>query len=121
MSDGTALGCIGRCKVCGKAIQLRRVIEFGEAGHEIEVDTWLHFGAGTDHYAELSPGVGEYYDEQIAEQKAEYERECARQLRAGRCPHSGLRLHPHGNAAAVSDLSCDVCDCFGYSKNEVGQ
>lgn len=57
LRNGTALGCIGRCKVCGKAIQLRRVIQFGEVGHEIEVDIWLHFGVGTDHFAELNRGV----------------------------------------------------------------
>lgn len=57
---------------------------------------------------------GEYHA-----QKVEYERHCANSLRQGMCPDSGLRLHANGNAAAVSDLSCDVCDCFGYSRAEI--
>lgn len=48
LRDGTALGCIGRCKVCGKAIQLRRVW----SDLTTEEDRWLHF-RWADHVAEL--------------------------------------------------------------------
>jgi hypothetical protein len=43
----------------------------------------------------------------------------AKYLSAARCPYSGLPLHHRGNAAVVSDLSCDMCDCFGFAKSEV--
>lgn len=64
LRDGTALGCIGRCKVCGKAIQLRRTTLFmwprdGEEKGRIvpgEHDSWAHF-INTDHAAVLMPGV----------------------------------------------------------------
>lgn len=53
--EGTALGCIGRCKECGKAIQLRRSI--GEFYYGlVEMDEWAHF-TNSDHPAVLSPGV----------------------------------------------------------------
>ncbi|MFV8049914.1 hypothetical protein [Mycobacterium sp. 48b] len=65
LRDGTALGCVGRCKVCGKAIQLRRVREwmvrdgFGMEGAEFDV--WCHFTMGrideSGHPAQLNPGV----------------------------------------------------------------
>lgn len=45
----------------------------------------------------------------------------AEHLGRGICPASGLGLYPWGNAAAVSELSCAVCDCFGYRREEVGQ
>lgn len=55
--EGTALGCIGRCKVCGLAIQLRRTTVFMSGSVTPgEEDRWGHFVA-TDHLAELSPGV----------------------------------------------------------------
>lgn len=68
LSDGTALGCIGRCKRCGRAIQLRRTTMFNWDDKTIapgEHDAWAHF-VTTDHAAELSPGVGAYYDELLA-------------------------------------------------------
>lgn len=64
-SDGTALGCIGRCKVCGKAIQLRRMTMFNWDDKTItpgESDAWAHF-VTSDHRAELSPGAGAYCDD----------------------------------------------------------
>ena len=51
----TAIGCVGRCKVCGKAILLMATYVDGS-------ELWMHFGVGPDHYAVLSPGVGAYYD-----------------------------------------------------------
>lgn len=84
MMDGTALGCIGRCKVCGKAIQLRRTTVFTWPDKRIapgENDAWAHF-VTTDHPAELSQGVGAYYDELISAQQRE---------------HELARLHPSNN------------------------
>jgi hypothetical protein len=53
--EGTALGCIGRCRVCGKAIQLRRAVAEFSYGL-VDLDEWVHF-AEANHRAFLSPGV----------------------------------------------------------------
>lgn len=53
--------------------------------------------------------------------QAEFEAHERKSLARGICPYSGLLLTSWGNAAAVSDLSCAVCDCFGYRKDEVGR
>lgn len=50
MRDGTTVGCIGRCKACGKAIVLMATYVDGS-------QFWAHFGVGPAHYAVLSPGV----------------------------------------------------------------
>lgn len=67
MYDGTRLGCIGRCRTCGKAIQLRRVVVHPPGVRRYEEDRWEHFDAALsdDHRPELSPGVGAYYDDLI--------------------------------------------------------
>jgi hypothetical protein len=52
LRDGTALGCIGLCKWCGKAIQLRRVTYL----ERMQFNAWVHF-ARADHAAVLKPGV----------------------------------------------------------------
>jgi hypothetical protein len=46
----TAIGCIGRCKVCGKAIVLMATYANG-------FQFWAHFVGQPDHYGVLSPGV----------------------------------------------------------------
>lgn len=56
LRDGTALGCIGRCKKCGKAIQLRRINDHGGLGIGHSFDRWVHMGKA-DHAAVLNPGV----------------------------------------------------------------
>lgn len=61
LCDGTALGCIGLCEVCGKAIQLRRTALFLWDEKRIvpgDRDAWGHF-ANTDHAAVLNPGPAE--------------------------------------------------------------
>jgi hypothetical protein len=57
--DGTALGCIGRCKVCGKAIQLRGLVVHPAGIRRHDLDRWEHFDASLsdDHRPVLSPGV----------------------------------------------------------------
>ena len=47
------VGCFGRCKVCGKAVELRRLNENG-VGHPFVA--WVHM-AKADHAAVLSPGL----------------------------------------------------------------
>lgn len=84
MYEGTRLGCIGRCRKCGKAIQLRRTTKFNWDDKSImpgDHDAWAHF-VTTDHPAELSAGVGSYYDEMLSAQQ------CERDL---------SRLHPSNN------------------------
>lgn len=56
LRDGTALGCIGLCKACGKAIQLRRINDHGGMGIGSSFDRWVHMGKA-DHSAVLNPGV----------------------------------------------------------------
>ena len=56
LRDGTALGCIGLCKVCHRAIQLRRLNAHGGNGIGHAFDAWVHMGSA-DHAAVLSPGV----------------------------------------------------------------
>lgn len=56
LRDGTALGCIGRCKLCGKAIQLRRINDHGGLGIGHSFDRWVHMGKA-DHSAVLNSGV----------------------------------------------------------------
>lgn len=58
LRDGTTLGCIGLCKVCGKAIVLRRTTLFLWDEKRIvpgDHDAWGHF-VNTDHAAVLNPG-----------------------------------------------------------------
>lgn len=50
MRPGTKVGCVARCKVCGKAILLMATYADGSA-------FWAHFGVGPSHYAVLNPGV----------------------------------------------------------------
>lgn len=50
MRPGTKVGCVGRCKVCGKAILLMATYVNG-------FDFWAHFGTGPDHYGIPMPGV----------------------------------------------------------------
>lgn len=38
----------------------------------------------------------------------------AKMVAAGRCPYSGLSLKTDGEGPEGT-LSCDVCDCFGFS------
>ena len=54
--DRPALGCIGRCKVCGKAIELRRLVVHPPGVRRHELDRWEHF-TEADHAAVLNPGV----------------------------------------------------------------
>ncbi len=56
-------------------------------------------------------------------QKAEWEAEEAAALAKGRCPASGQPLildNPHSDGAREGMMSCEVCDCFGYTPEEVG-
>lgn len=58
LRDGTSLGCIGLCKVCGKAIQLRRTkLCLWDEKRIVpgDHDAWGHF-VNTDHAAVLNPG-----------------------------------------------------------------
>jgi len=60
LRDGTALGCIGRCKVCGKAIQL---VRSRNPETHVDHDFWVHYAPLVDrfqiemHKAVLNPGV----------------------------------------------------------------
>lgn len=51
-----ALGCIGRCKLCGKAIELRQLVVHPPDVRRHEFDRWEHF-VDADHAAVLNPGV----------------------------------------------------------------
>ncbi|MCA4754802.1 hypothetical protein [Mycolicibacterium fortuitum] len=55
----------------------------------------------------------------LAEQEADWLAHAKPKLQRGECPYSGLRLHENGEGDPGS-LSCDVCDCFGFSRDEVG-
>ena len=54
-----------------------------------------------------------------AAQEAYHKEWEARHLASYICPWSGERLTDHGDGAP-GNLSCVLCDCFGYKPSEVG-
>lgn len=58
--------------------------------------------------------------DQQAAQEAYHKQWEAQHLAAGICPWSGEELTDHGDGVP-GNLSCVLCDCFGYKPEEVGK
>lgn len=53
--------------------------------------------------------------------EAEWRKLVTASLKKRQCPDTGHRLVPWGNVQIpAGTLSCGICDCFGYSPDEVG-
>jgi aminoglycoside phosphotransferase (APT) family kinase protein len=73
----------------------------------------------------MSSEIERHYDEakrqtEMAAQEAYHKDWEARHLAQHICPWSGEPLTVHGDGAP-GNLSCVLCDCFGYKPDEVGK